>query len=618
MLTFRLTAILRHNTTMLGDANLALREWTALVGELGQPLDETGLAHVISAKSISMMPLLTKAFEWVAVTWPSVNLGQAAALLRRSAFVQEAFIEVADPHVLLLALRKQVGSAADMTERFTKPLIVGLGHNYIIESEGALPPDVESGRLFVTVRALLEPYKLARETIISRKLRAAKKTTLSLSHDLHIYKAKFFPRMVRALINIYGQGITVFDPYCGSGTALLESALLGQDAIGVDIDPICEMISRSKVSPFVGPRVEVKKALETFRKTVAQRERADDFVFPEELRKKIERRDRIDGTSNLPKIIDEANILATAVRSATKIGVAADLIRTLASDAVTKKIRYRFIGVGNGKYTIEIIKQPLLDRLEEKVARALQLLDVFDDLQSELHIALGDVHVVQGDARLNSSWPELPAHTFGVTSPPYLPASSGREHYASSRALAFAVLGFAAGEDGYFDSGDHTGIVPTFEDVPEADKLMTYLVSDTNDDADPQRDAMRFERKAVPTAHYLSDIERFGSCLKDVTKTGRLAMVVADQHTFYSHRRSEVEHVVDCAALYGEIMGRAGLRLVEEIELKLLKSSASRAKPRAKDDYHEAILLFEYAPELKRKGKRGVVDNALVETESAL
>jgi hypothetical protein len=32
------------------------------------------------------------------------------------------------------------------------------------------------------------------------------------------------------------------------------------------------------------------------------------------------------------------------------------LLSVLASDAVTKKIRYRFIGVGNGKYTIEIVK----------------------------------------------------------------------------------------------------------------------------------------------------------------------------------------------------------------------------------------------------------------------
>lgn len=269
-----------------------------------------------------------------------------------------------------------------------------------------------------------------------------------------------------------------------------------------------------------------------------------------------------------------------------------DLIRTLASDAVTKKIRYRFIGVGNGRYTIELIKQPLLTRLNEKIERSLQLLDVFDELESELGITLGKVEVAQGDARSSASWPALPEGSFIVTSPPYLPASSGREHYASSRALAFAVLGFAAGADGYFDNAVSANPVPTFPADTEAGRLMIYLCSDATDNPDPQKDAMRFERKAVPTAHYLEDLTRFGAGLTAALEGSVMAMVVADQHTFYSHRRSEVEHVVDCASLYGELLREIGLDLTDEIELQLLKSAASRAKPRSTDDYHEAVLVF--------------------------
>ncbi len=603
MLKFRLTAVLRHNTTMPGDADLALREWSALVGVAGQALDAVGLASALPLASTSCMPLLAGAFPWVAATWPAATVEQAALLLRRSAFVQEAFLEGPDSGGILAEMERHLGSAVAMAERFLRPVVVALAHNYVIESEGALPPDLDAGRVSTSVRLLLEPYMMARETIGSRRLRAAKKTTLSLSHDLHIYKAKFFPRMVRALINIYGHDMTVFDPYCGSGTALLEAALLGQDAVGVDIDPICEMISRSKIAPFLSSRTDVREALLGFREAIAQRARSDDFVFPEELRRKIQRRDRIDGTDHLPRIVDEASILATAVRAAAKEGAAADLIRTLASDAVTKKVRYRFIGVGNGKYTIELTKKPLLDRLDEKIRRSLQLVDVFADIKRDLRVSLGDVRVAQGDARSEASWPHFPARTFTVTSPPYLPASSGREHYASSRALAFSVLGFSSGEDGYFDSGDRAETLPVFDDAPEAGRLMAYLMSDANDDADPQRDAMRFERKAVPTAHYLADIARFGDCLRRSAKQGRLAMVVADRHTFYSHQRSEIEHVVDCAPLYGEIMDAVGLVMVDEIELQLLKSSASRAKPRSTDDYHEAVLLFEWVPAAKGLGE---------------
>lgn len=587
----RVTAILRHNTTMPGDAELARREWAAIMGKSGKALTSAALADQLGPQ-LGATPHLAKAFEWVAVTWADMPLDMAAELIRRSAFSQEVFIESVDPEATLASLSERVGAAAAMGFGFRRPTIVGLTHNYVIETEAALAAVVEERRLATVVQALLQPYQDERETPQARKLRSAKKTTLSLSHDLHIYKAKFFPRMVRALINIYGRDAAVFDPYCGSGTALLEAALLGQDAIGVDIDPICEMISRSKVTPFVAARPAVEKALRTFRAAAMEPRRSNKFAFPDELHRKLARRDRIDGTAYLPEIETQAGALAIAIQVATGEGIAADLIRTLASDAVTKKIRYRFIGVGNGRYTIEIIKQPLLDRLIEKVDRALQLLSVFRELETALKITLGRVTVERGDARDCSTWPRLPASTFVVTSPPYLPASSGREHYASSRALAFAVLGYESGQDGYFDSQIPAADTPSFALDDEAGRLMTYLFSDANEAADPQRDAMRFERKALPTAAYMADIRRFGSSMSQATRTARLALVVADQHTFYSHRRGEVEHVVDCAALYGQLLGSSALQFTDEIELQLVKSAASRARPRAKDDYHEAVLLF--------------------------
>ncbi len=582
---------------MPGDAELARREWTSLIGMAGEVLDEKQLGVLYPSRLATIQPKTATNFGWIAATWTDVNFERAVELIRRSAFAQEIFLtgEAID----FQRLHGKVGSPVCVARQYHSEVIVALAHNYIIESEASLPNHMKEGRIAAVIRALLEPYQADRETPLSRRLRAAKKTTLSLSHDLHIYKAKFFPRMVRALINIYGHAMDVFDPFCGSGTALLEAALLGQDAIGVDIDPICEMMSRSKVGPFVGDRVEVREALYVFRSQIARGEQSADFIFPDELKKKIARRDRIDGTDYLDSIMVEANILATAVRATARAGLAGDLIRTLASDAVTKKIRYRFIGVGNGRYTIELVKKPLLERLSEKVDRALQLLDVFDSLESELGITLGNVTVKQGDAREVESWPSLPTQPFIVTSPPYLPASSGREHYASSRALAFAVLGFSAGQDGYFDNVTSTSPTPTFEGVTEADRLMRYLLSDTNESADPQKDAMRFERKAVPTAHYLADIGRFAAGITRAFQSCQLAMVVADQHTFYSHRRGEVEHIVDCASLYGELLATEGLALTDEIELQLLKSSASRAKPRAKDDYHEAVLIFDIAKSVK-------------------
>ena len=44
-------------------------------------------------------------------------------------------------------------------------------------------------------------------------------------------------------------GATVLDPFCGSGTTLLESALLGYPSIGIDLNPLAVAITRAKTRP---------------------------------------------------------------------------------------------------------------------------------------------------------------------------------------------------------------------------------------------------------------------------------------------------------------------------------------------------------------------------------
>ncbi|MBI5228685.1 hypothetical protein HY991_01135 [Candidatus Micrarchaeota archaeon] len=69
-----------------------------------------------------------------------------------------------------------------------------------------------------------------------------------LTHWFYPYKGKFHPQMIRALLN-YSQvkpGDLVLDPYMGSGTACLEAQVLGIDSIGVDISPVCNLISKVK------------------------------------------------------------------------------------------------------------------------------------------------------------------------------------------------------------------------------------------------------------------------------------------------------------------------------------------------------------------------------------
>jgi len=71
-----------------------------------------------------------------------------------------------------------------------------------------------------------------------------------VTHWFYPYKGKFHPQFVRALANILGlkPGDRLLDPFCGSGTTLLEGALLGLKTIGFDVSPLCVLISKMKAN----------------------------------------------------------------------------------------------------------------------------------------------------------------------------------------------------------------------------------------------------------------------------------------------------------------------------------------------------------------------------------
>lgn len=71
------------------------------------------------------------------------------------------------------------------------------------------------------------------------------------THGFHKYPAKFIPHIPKWAINKYLNGVKdkiILDPFCGSGTTLVESVLAGYNAIGIDIDPLSALISKVKTT----------------------------------------------------------------------------------------------------------------------------------------------------------------------------------------------------------------------------------------------------------------------------------------------------------------------------------------------------------------------------------
>lgn len=80
------------------------------------------------------------------------------------------------------------------------------------------------------------------------------------THGFHKYPAKFIPQIPQWAINKYlknKKDKLILEPFCGSGTTLVESALSGNYSIGIDIDPLSALISKAKTT-----KINVEKLIE--------------------------------------------------------------------------------------------------------------------------------------------------------------------------------------------------------------------------------------------------------------------------------------------------------------------------------------------------------------------
>ena len=72
--------------------------------------------------------------------------------------------------------------------------------------------------------------------------------TAMYTHTLHRFPGKFVPQVARELLSLVGatgQSL-IGDPFCGSGTSLVEASVAGIPTIGIDFDPLAVLISQAK------------------------------------------------------------------------------------------------------------------------------------------------------------------------------------------------------------------------------------------------------------------------------------------------------------------------------------------------------------------------------------
>ena len=96
------------------------------------------------------------------------------------------------------------------------------------------------------------------------------KSTNYMTHNFHPYPCKFIPQIPKNLISqLTKEGDTILDPFCGSGTTLVEAKLLNRNAVGVDLNPIATLISEVKTTKLTLKEIEsIKDLLSKIKKEI--------------------------------------------------------------------------------------------------------------------------------------------------------------------------------------------------------------------------------------------------------------------------------------------------------------------------------------------------------------
>jgi hypothetical protein len=261
-------------------------------------------------------------------------------------------------------------------------------------------------------------------------------------HGFHTYPARMHPataaRLVRAATS---EGAIVLDPFCGSGTVLVEAMLAGRRAVGTDLNPLAVRLAALKTARLDPATrsaiVQGARAAAGFADDRRQRRAGATRRYPPE-----------DAASFDPHVLLELDSLRAAVEGMESEPVRAALELVLSAILVKLSRRASDTATGASARAVRRLAAGYPSRLfirkaEELVARiaAFEALLPADIEVPPARVTLDDA------ARLQT----VGASTVDavVTSPPYVATYDYLEHHAMRlRWLGLDARGFATGEMG--------------------------------------------------------------------------------------------------------------------------------------------------------------------------
>jgi hypothetical protein len=429
-------------------------------------------------------------------------------------------------------------------------------------------------------------YEPTIDKAINRRL-----TSTPHVHGLHKFKAKFFPRMIRSFLNQSLRTLpknkegrlVLLDPFVGSGTSLIEAAVMDIDSKGIDIDVLSCEISKAKIHLLSVEKDDLEQGIGQMRSALGSIKKISHprYSFPPWIKSKF---DRWGTAEERGKYEDEITRWKVAI-STVKNQEVRRIIQICLSDAISRKFNLRMMGTGSGRFALEIAKAELSDIVEKNLVYIIHTSSVFSILKQCYGINLASSDVINGTAT------RMPIKDNSIsiilTSPPYLPASSGRENYLIGKSISITALGLMTSKEiedverNSVGSMKPNGISKQTGLPQEVIALYEWLKADINR-----------EVKAKPVLAYYEDLKgALGESFRVLATGGVAIYIIGKESVFYKFSTRKVLYRVKCDSIFRKIAEDCGFCVENKIDVELDKKNLN-ARPRSLDIYYESVFVL--------------------------
>ncbi|MGB5105422.1 MAG: DNA methyltransferase [Candidatus Zixiibacteriota bacterium] len=260
-------------------------------------------------------------------------------------------------------------------------------------------------------------------------------------HNWYRFVLAYPPEIVDRYTKLFAlpEGATVLDPFCGTGTTLIQSRLNGMKAIGVEANPVAAFASNVKLDWSVDPKLLLAHAHEIA--DVAERKIADSgFVDSKHcksqppsghLRTVADDKLAVLITNSIsPLPLHKALILLELIDATKEKQIHGHLRLVFAKCLVFSYSNLRFgpeVGLGKVKVDTPVVG-PWLQEIERVAA----------DICALRRKSYPEASVIEGDARQIGNLIEPGSVDAVITSPPY----PNEKDYTRTTRLESVILGF--------------------------------------------------------------------------------------------------------------------------------------------------------------------------------